>query len=473
MRLALPRHPEKGRRVLFLILAAPVVALGEPPPPPPPPEPTPVSAPNEASLAAAGDLERQTIDRLLDGGSWTRRALAAMRLELYRCDDSRAILFRLAEDESWQVRTFAIRALGRRHESLPEDAFGDEYEPKVLRAALRHGFPLDTERVGRGVRYLSRSGNLHDKMLAVELGIASGDEELARLARRTVRTIILRMGRGEAGTLSPRLAAVTGAPDLRRHYRWRKWLRKAGNHFPLHAALATLDADTPPGPGQLASLDSQQFADLEGYIDDLGRRSVDLGICLDCTASMSAELSEAQGGIDDLMIFVGDVVLSLRVAIVGYRDRRDEFLTRAWDFTTDIDVARGRLWSLAAAGGGDTPEAVYPALKLAYSKFSWHPDHTKVLVLIGDAPPHVGLGTPCIEMAARASRNGLTTHVIEADTRHVKHFAEIAEAGRGRCVSMPAGGDVSLIAEIAGLTLGERFETAMREFFQTYLALCR
>ena len=66
-----------------------------------------------------------------------------------------------------------------------------------------------------------------------------------------------------------------------------------------------------------------------------------------------------------------------------------------------------------------------------------------------------------------------STSLIEADTRHVKHFAEIAEAGRGRCVSMPAGGDVSLIAEIAGLTLGERFEIAMREFFQTYLALCR
>ena len=66
-----------------------------------------------------------------------------------------------------------------------------------------------------------------------------------------------------------------------------------------------------------------------------------------------------------------------------------------------------------------------------------------------------------------------STRLIEADKRHVKHFAEIAEAGRGRCVSMPAGGDVSLIAEIAGLTLGERFETAMREFFQTYLALCR
>jgi len=94
-------------------------------------------------------------------------------------------------------------------------------------------------------------------------------------------------------------------------------------------------------------------------------------------------------------------------------------------------------------------------------------------VLIGDAPPHVGLGTACIQMAAQAAKYGLMTHVIEADKRHVKHFAEIAEAGRGRCVSMPAGGNVSLIAEIAGLTLGERFETAMREFFQTYLVLCR
>ncbi len=423
------------------------------------------------TLADAGELEAQTLDRLLTGDAWTRRALASMRLDRYRCAASREILDRLAADEAWQVRVFAIRALGRRGEVLAEDAFADESDPKVLRSALRHGYAVDTERIGRGVRYLARSGNLQQKMLAVELGIASGDDDLGELARQTIRTIILRMNRAEAGVLSPRLSAVTGAPDLRRPYRWQKWLRKAGRNFSLRPALA-LTGDK-AAPSRLGSLDSQQFADLEGYIDDLGRRSVDLAICIDCTASMSAELAQAQGGIDDLMLFAGDVVKSMRVALVAYRDRRDEFETKAWDFTADIDVARSHLWTLGAAGGGDTPEAVYPALNVAYGRLSWHRDHTRILILVGDAPPHVGYGTACIEMAGRAGAAGLTTHVIEANKRHVKHFAEIAEAGRGRCVSLSAGDDASLIVEIAGLTLGERFESAMREFFLTYLDLCR
>ncbi len=454
------------RSPLLLVLPIACVAVAavaqEPPPEPAIPD----------SLAAAGDLERQTLDRLLGSDSWTRKAVASMRLDRYRCADSRAILDRLVADDAWQVRAFAIRALGRRGETLPEDAFADEYDPKVLRTALRYGYPLETERVGRGVRYLARSADLHNKMLAVELGIASGDEALAELARETVRKIILRMGRIEAGMLSPRLSAVTGAPDVRRDYRWRKWLRKAGRQFPLHAATAQ-----PLGgsltPGLMASLDPQQFADLEGYIDELGKRSVDLAICLDCTASMGAELADAQGGIDDLMVFAGDVVHTLRVGMVAYRDRRDEFETKGWDFTTEIDVVRTRLWSLGAAGGGDTPEAVYKALKLAYGKLSWHPDNTRILVLIGDAPPHVGYGTACIQMAGHAGQQGLVTHTIEADKREVKHFAQIAAAGRGRCVSLPDGGDDSLIVEIAGLTLGERFENAMREFFRTSLELCR
>lgn len=459
-----PVQRRKGPWVLFLAaaaLAAPIAAADEPPAPADP-----------DSLAAAGDLERQTLDRLLSSDAWTRKALATMRLERYRGADSRVILEGLAADPAWQVRVFAIRALGRRGETRAEDAFADEFDPKVLRAALRYGYALSPERVERGVRFLARSGDLHDKMLAVELGIASGDEQLAELAHETARTIILRMGRIEAGTLSPRLAAVTGAPDLRRDYRWRKWLRTAGRQFPLHAVMTTPGGDAVT-PGRLASLDPQQFADLEGYIAELGKRSVDLAICLDCTASMGAELADAQGGIDDLMLFAGDVVGTLRVAMVAYRDRRDEFETKGWDFTSDVDLARSHLWSLGAAGGGDTPEAVYPALKMAYGRFTWDPASTRVLVLVGDAPPHVGYGTACIDMARHAGEQGLTTHVIEADKREVKHFPQIAAAGHGRCVSLPNDGDASLIVEIAGLTLGERFESAMREFFETYLDLCR
>ncbi len=423
-------------------------------------------------FAEASRLEKKTVQSLLKGESWPRRALAAMRLERYDCPETQDMLLRLLADDEWQVRAFATRTLGRRRVPAQAHWFATEEEPRVLRTALRHRYKLDTERVGRGVRFLTRANNLQDRLLGAEIGIASGDEDLAKLANETTRKIILRMRRTEAGALSPRIAMLTGAPDLRRQYLWQQWLRKVGRRFEVHPAFAVPDsADAPLPPGFLARLDPDRFAAMESYIDALSDRYVDLAICLDCTASMWGEIAEAQGGIDDMMLFVGDVVGSLRVGIVGYRDRRDEFETKAWDFTSDIDEARRRLWSLRADGGGDTPEAVYPALRLAYTQFSWLPSHTKVLVLVGDAPPRVGTGTLCVSLAKRGAEIQLTTHVIQTDAKEVKHFPQIAEAGGGRCVDLDDGD--SLIAQITGLTLGDRFQEEFGEFFETYLQLCR
>ena len=186
---------------------------------------------------------------------------------------------------------------------------------------------------------------------------------------------------------------------------------------------------------------------------------------------MSGEIAAAQGGIDDLMLFVGDVVSTLRMGIVAYRDRRDKFETRAWDFTTSIDEARARLWQLEADGGGDRRESVYEAMQRAYTGLTWMKDHTKVMILIGDAPPHVGRGAGCIDLAGRAAQVLVTTHVIQCEGEDVQHFAEIAEAGGGTCVSLED--DDLLIPEIAGLTIGGVFEDEFREFFDMYLWLCR
>jgi hypothetical protein len=75
-------------------------------------------------------------------------------------------------------------------------------------------------------------------------------------------------------------------------------------------------------------------------------------------------------------------------------------------------------------------------------------------------------------MARRAHDDAqVTTHVIEAEGKEVKHFPEIAEAGGGRCVMLDD--DDLLVAEITGLTLADRYEQEFREFFQVYLELCR
>jgi Mg-chelatase subunit ChlD len=187
---------------------------------------------------------------------------------------------------------------------------------------------------------------------------------------------------------------------------------------------------------------------------------------------MGGELASAQGGIDDLMLFVRDMVASFRVAIVAYRDRREEFETKSEGFTADAAEARKQLWQLSAEGGGDTPEAVYPALTLAYTQLQWRKESARTLVLVGDAPPHVGYGDACAKLAQRANEEGhVTTHAIQAKNKEVKHFAEIAAAGEGRCVLLK--NNEALVPEIAGLTLADRFEDEFAEFFQVYLELCR
>ena len=429
-----------------------------------------VESEGRPSLTAAPDLERRTVHRLLAAPGWPKRAVAAVRLERYGCDDSRQILVQLLDDSAWQVRCYAVRTLGRQRIVAGETWFADEQDPRVLRTALRFRYGIDTERLGRGVRALTDSPRLADKLLAAELGAVSGDEALRELARETLKTVMLRMSRGEGGAFSPRIAVLTGERDLRRAHRWRMW-HMGHRGFELQSGYFVDESDAPLERSLIARLDAERFAVLEEYIETIRTREVDLVICLDCTASMWGELAAAQGGIDDLMLFVGDVVSTLRIGIVAYRDRRDDFETKGWDFTTSIDEARTHLWELDADGGGDRRESVYEAMKLAYTDLTWMEDHTKVMIVVGDAPPHVGRGAGCIDLARRAALAEVTTHVIQCEGEAIEHFPEIAEAGGGKCVSLKD--DDVLIPEIAGLTLGGVFEDEFREFFDMYLWLCR
>lgn len=436
-------------------------------------QPARQTAPAPIALADAPEAERVLIDRFLKTSSWPRRAIACLRLERYGCLASQEKLVALLRDRDWPVRCFAMRALARRGVTAGENWFVSETEPRVLRTMLRCRYTMDSARLDRGVRALVKSSDLEDKMLAAEIGAASGDSKLVSLAVETSKIVILRMDRAEAGEFSPRLAAMTGAPDFRRPLDWQNWLLKTGRRFDLRPMFLVA---VPPAENSLSSLmarmDADAFAGVEAYMTELQDRDLDLAICIDCTASMGRTLSEAQGGADDLMQVVGSVMQSARLAVVGYRDRRDDFETRAWDFTGDVDEARKALWQLTADGGGDHRESVHAALKRAFTELSWRPISTKVVVLIGDAPPHVGEGESSIQLVERARESAeLTTHVIQARGKPVAHFPEIAKAGGGRCVDL-AEGD-SLVAQIAGLTLGDQYEDEFREFFQIYLELCR
>jgi len=80
----------------------------------------------------------------------------------------------------------------------------------------------------------------------------------------------------------------------------------------------------------------------------------------------------------------------VRVGLVAYRDRGDDYVTKVYPFSDDIDKVVKDISDLKANGGGDMPEAVNQGLHAAVSDLKWDNDnHTaKLLFLIGDAPPH-------------------------------------------------------------------------------------
>ncbi|MHC4102043.1 MAG: hypothetical protein ACYSW1_14310, partial [Planctomycetota bacterium] len=108
-KLSRSRHRGLAAAVPALLAGLAAAAGEEPPSVAGPQEPVPPeTALADSTLSGAPKIERQTLDRLLTGDSWPRRAIAAMRLERYECAESRGILETLRTDEAWQVRAYAV-----------------------------------------------------------------------------------------------------------------------------------------------------------------------------------------------------------------------------------------------------------------------------------------------------------------------------------------------------------------------------
>ncbi len=462
-------------------------------------------------LEDASVAERAAIEKLAHGAFWPSRALALLRLERFDCPESAARLTESLEDKAWQVRAFAYAVAARRGMEISPSLIAGEQSALVARTILRARFPFPPHRLAAAVERLSKSDSLDDQLLTLELSCAvrasrpsapppeNAQEKRAALAadRKEIDAldallsrIIMRMTRAEAGVFSPRLAAITSGSDVKRDYRWREWMRKHSTNPGYEGAFIVPRGE--PGSRRaplnaVARLDAPDFVQMEVYLGAFATKSIDLAILIDCTASMSGELAQAQGGADDLLGFLSGCSASLRTAVAGYRDAHDRWEISAFDFTSDPLIARKNLWALTAEGGGDEPESLYRAMRETLTQASWRPDAgnasssaeatspERVMIIIGDAPPHVGEGTKCEELAKSAAERGMRIYTIQAhaaeDAKDVKWFPEIALAGGGRSVRL--GDEDSLTAEIAQLTLGDRFHDELGEFFSVYRSLCR
>src|ERR1041385_4637287 len=112
---------------------------------------------------------------------------------------------------------------------------------------------------------------------------------------------------------------------------------------------------------------------------------------LDTTGSMSGLI---EGAKQKIWSIANDMASAkpapdIRLGLVAYRDRGDEYVVKSFDLTNDIDAVYANLRGFVAAGGGDTPASVNEALDEAVRKMSWSAERSvlKIIFLVGDARP--------------------------------------------------------------------------------------
>ena len=136
----------------------------------------------------------------------------------------------------------------------------------------------------------------------------------------------------------------------------------------------------------------EQVVTLAGLGDkgNQGAVGVDLVFLLDATGSMADEIDHIKQTVGSIAQRIEQLPGSSapRFALVSYRDRGDDYVTRQWDFTSDIGQFSANLATVEAGGGGDIPELVDAGLHDAIHLQGWADNstgrHLRMIVLVGD-----------------------------------------------------------------------------------------
>lgn len=173
---------------------------------------------------------------------------------------------------------------------------------------------------------------------------------------------------------------------------------------------------------------------------------------LDTTGSMGGLIDGAKRKIWSIAnrLLDGDPRPDVRLGLVGYRDRGDQYVTQRYALSDDVDTIYAHLMAFQAQGGGDTPESVNQALHEAVSMFDWSEDPSvyRVIFLVGDAPPHMDYqdDVPYQQSLVQAKERGILVNTVQCggltETRDV--WADIARFGEGRYVAIAQDGGMEI-----------------------------
>lgn len=218
---------------------------------------------------------------------------------------------------------------------------------------------------------------------------------------------------------------------------------------------------------------------------------LDLAFCVDVTTSMTSLIQAARERMLDVLAALSERVGgSLRFALVCYRDHaRREKPVEVHPLTDDRAATRQALERLAVvsqAQNTDAAEAVFAGLVACLRELTWRPQALRMILLIGDAPPHacgaVGnaysdrfpdkdpSGETLMSMSAAVEGTGVTLHALGMlpspipcyDGLLEKTFSWLATTTGGTYRTARSARDALALVEVIGQRLAGQFDLDRR-----------
>ena len=173
---------------------------------------------------------------------------------------------------------------------------------------------------------------------------------------------------------------------------------------------------------------------------------------LDTTGSMTDLI---EGAKQKIWSIAGGVIErtggEVRIGLVPYRDRGDDYVTRLFPLTNNLDQVYSDLQGFRADGGGDMPESVNQALHEAVTEIAWSdsPCVLRTIFLVGDCPPHMDYqdDVKYPESCALATKKNIVVNTVQcgADPSTTPIWREIAQLTDGGFTQIGQSGNMKIV----------------------------
>lgn len=197
-------------------------------------------------------------------------------------------------------------------------------------------------------------------------------------------------------------------------------------------------------PNTIEKDSTQNGLTLQAITEDVKAQEVEMVFCLDATGSMGGLIETAKEKIWSIVseVVQDSVPTNVKLGMVFYRDRTDNFVTKKIKLTDDIDAVYDELLSMTAQGGGDAPESVNLGLYEAITTNNWSTEKEvyKTIFVVGDCPPHMDYNeVRYTESCKMALEKGIVINTIKLGSScagAIPHFKKMASCSGGEFLQL-------------------------------------